>query len=82
MLTGILQGLIYFIQIIQYTLLIYCLLSWFMPPAHKIMRFLGKVTDPLLDLIRPVMFRIFPRMPMDLSALVLYFLLNLLIFLI
>ncbi|GHU83457.1 hypothetical protein FACS1894196_3380 [Clostridia bacterium] len=69
-LSGIVTGISYFLQVIYYALLAYCLLSWIFPPYHRIMQFLGRFIDPLLRPIRRVMFRLFPRMPIDLSALV------------
>lgn len=76
MLYGIFQGISYFLQIVYYALLIYCLLSWLLPPYHKVMMFLGRFVDPLLRPIRSVMYRIFPHMRLDFSALVAFLLLN------
>lgn len=72
------QGFSMFLQVIYYALLAYCLLSWIMPPYHKVMMFLSRFVDPLLRPIRNLMFRIFPRMPIDLSALVAFFVLRIL----
>lgn len=60
MLSGIFQGLIAFLEILRYVLLIYCLLSWFLPPYNRLMLFLGRVTDPLLNGIRSLVKRFFP----------------------
>lgn len=73
---GVFRGISMFLQVIYYALLAYCLLSWILPPYNKVMMFLSRVTDPLLRPIRSVLFRIFPRMPLDLSALVLFFVLR------
>lgn len=73
---GIFRGVSIFLQIIYYALLVYCLMSWILPPYNKVMMFLSRFVDPLLRPIRNVLFRIFPRMPLDFSALVLFFLLN------
>ena len=70
-------GCYYFLEILRYALLIYCILSWFMPPWNKVMQFLAKITDPMLNLIRPLMRRIFPNLPIDLSAIVIFFLIGL-----
>lgn len=76
MLYGVFQGIYYFLQIIQYGLLAYCVLTWILQPYHKVMRFFARFADPLLRPIRNVMYRIFPRMPIDLSPLIMYFLIN------
>lgn len=73
---GIFRGISMFLQVIYYALLVYCLLSWILPPYNKVMATLSRIVDPLLRPIRAVLFRIFPRMPLDFSALVLFFLLN------
>ncbi|MDR0929702.1 MAG: YggT family protein [Oscillospiraceae bacterium] len=78
MLYGIYQGIHYFLQILYYLMLAYCLLSWILPPYHRVMTFLARFVDPLLRPIRNLMFRIFPRMPLDLSALVAFFAIRLL----
>lgn len=75
---GVFRGISMFLQIIYYALLAYCLLSWILPPHNKVMMFLSRVTDPLLRPIRSLLFRFFPRLPIDLSAIVLFLLLNLL----
>ena len=41
------------------------------------MQFFGKIANPMLDWIRPLIRRIFPNLPIDLSAIVVFFLLNL-----
>lgn len=73
---GVFRGISMFLQVIYYALLAYCLLSWILPPYNKVMMFLARFVDPLLRPIRNVLFRIFPRMPLDLSALVAFFLLR------
>lgn len=78
MLYGIIQGIRYFLQIASYVLLAYCLLSWILPPYHKIMQFLARLVDPLLRPIRNLLFRLFPRMPLDFSAMAAFFVLRLL----
>lgn len=73
---GVFRGISMFLQVIYYALLVYCILSWILPPYNKVMMFLGRFMNPLLQPIRNVLFRIFPRLPLDLSALVLFFILN------
>ena len=41
------------------------------------MQFFGKIANPMLDWIRPLIRRIFPNLPIDPSAIVVFFLLNL-----
>ena len=79
MLNGICQGIIWFLEIIRYAVMIYILLSWFMPPNQGIMRFLERITDPLLRPFRNLLFRIAPRMIFDLSPLLFFMLVGLLI---
>lgn len=50
-------GLVWFVQLLQWVLLAYCLLSWFLPPDNKLMKVLNRVTGPILDPIRQLMFR-------------------------
>lgn len=76
MLSGIFQGLIAFINILRYLLLLYCILSWFLPPYNRLMVFLSRVTDPLLGGIRSLLLRFFPQMRIDVSALIALFLLQ------
>lgn len=72
---GVFRGISMFLQIIYYALFAYCILSWILPPYNRVMMFLGRVMNPLLAPIRRVMFRIFPHMRIDFSALVLSLLL-------
>ena len=64
-------------------LFLYCVLSWFLTPQSKLMRFLQALVDPLLAPIRALLDRIFhvrrSMLRMDFSPLVLYFILQLLI---
>ena len=76
MLYGVFLGISYFCRS-SATLLIYCVMSWILPPYHKAMRFLGRLIDPVLSPIRTLLFRIFPRLPIDLSALAAFFVLDL-----
>ncbi len=78
MLYGIFQGISYFLMIVRYVLLAYCLLSWILPPYHKVMQVLARFVDPVLFPIRRLMYRIFPRIPIDLSALFAFFVIQIL----
>ena len=73
---GIFRGISMFLQLVYDALLIYCILSWILPPYQKVMMFLAKIMDPLLRPVRNTLFRVFPRLPIDLSALVLFFVLR------
>ena len=70
-------GVNYFIRILSYALLIYCVLSWILPPYHKVMRIAERFVDPMLRPIRSLLFRFFPWMPIDFSPLALSLLLQL-----
>lgn len=72
------QGINIFLEIISYAVAVYCLLTWFLPPYHKVMRFLSRFVDPLLRPIRNVMYRLFPHMRIDFSPIVFFLLLRLL----
>lgn len=74
---NIFRGVSMFLQVIYYALLVYCIMSWILPPYGKVMMFLSRIFDPVLRPIRTLLFRIFPRLPLDFSALVLFLLLNL-----
>ena len=78
MLRGIFQGFDYFLEIVRYLLLVYCVISWFVSPFNRFRQFIERIIDPMLRPLRSVIFGIAPRMPIDLSALVMFFVLNLL----
>lgn len=73
MLSAIFLGINYFLQIVRYTVLIYLVLSWFLPPYQRFMRILERIVDPLLRPVRNLMFRFLPRMIIDPSP-ILFFL--------
>ena len=50
-------GLIGFLNLAQGVLLVYCVLSWFVDQRSPVMRFLTRVTDPVLQPIRAVLWR-------------------------
>ena len=70
------RGVSMFLQVIEIGLLIYCVLSWIVPPTNRIMATLSRIFDPILAPIRRVLFRIFPRLPIDLSVFVLFILIS------
>ena len=76
MLEGIMIGINYFLQLIEWLVLAYCVLGWFLPPYQGIMQFLGRLVDPLLRPIRNLLFRYIPKMMIDPSPIVFYFLLR------
>lgn len=73
---GIYRGVNIFLQIIEIIVVVYCLLSWFASPFSKVMQFLSRIVDPILSPIRRVIFSIFPRLPIDLSPVVLFLLIS------
>lgn len=73
MLYGLFLGISYFLQMVRYLVLIYLVLSWFMPPYQGFMRFLARFVDPLLRPVRNLLFRFLPRMIIDPSP-ILFFL--------
>lgn len=74
---GIVRGISMFLRLISYAILIYCILSWVLPPYNKVMMFFARIIDPLLRPIRRLLLRFLPRIPLDLSPLVLGLLLQL-----
>ena len=50
-------GIIGFLNLAQGVMLVYCVLSWFMDRNSPAMRFLTRVTDPILQPIRAVLLR-------------------------
>lgn len=51
------DGVILFLRVAEIVLLAYCVLSWFMDVRSPLMRFLTRVTDPVLQPIRMLLFR-------------------------
>lgn len=79
MLQSIFLGIDYFLQIVRYIMLIYLVLSWFVPPYQRLMQILARIVDPLLRPIRNVLFRFIPRMIIDPSPIIFFFLMDLLV---
>ena len=53
----VISGVVRFLQLVQGVLVVNCVLSWFMDPRSAAMRFLTRVTDPILQPIRMILFR-------------------------
>lgn len=62
----IIVGITYFLRIVELALVIYCILSWFVPYDSKVMRLLGKVVGPLIWPVRNLIAR-FTQNPILLS---------------
>ncbi len=63
-------------------MLVYCLAGWFIrDPSNKFMAGLGKITEPLLDPIRQLLWKadFFRNSPVDFSPLILFFLLQIVV---
>ena len=72
--TAIAQGVDAFLGLMSLLVIIRALISWVNPdPYNPIVQFLTRATDPILNPIR----RIMPVMPIDISPIVAYFLINL-----
>lgn len=76
MLYGVVRGIDYFLEIVRYGLLLYCVLGWFVSPFNSFMKLLTRIFDPILRPVRNILFRIMPRMPIDLSAIALFFVID------
>lgn len=75
---AVLAGVLLFLQVLCYLMLIYFVLSWFLRGDNRLMRLLARVAEPMLQPIRRLLGRIFPAMPFDLSPLAMILLLQLL----
>lgn len=75
---AVLTGVLLFLQVLCYLMLIYFVLSWFLRGDNRLMRLLARVAEPMLQPIRRLLGRIFPAMPFDLSPLAMILLLQLL----
>jgi len=72
--TAIAQGVDAFLGLMSLLVIIRALISWVNPdPYNPIVQFLTRATDPILNPIR----RIMPVMPIDISPIIAYFLINL-----
>ena len=74
LLTAIAQGVDMFLGFLSLLIIIRALISWVSPdPYNPIVQFLYRATDPILNPIR----RFMPAMPIDISPIIAYFLINL-----
>ncbi|MDR3051401.1 MAG: YggT family protein [Oscillospiraceae bacterium] len=75
----VIVGVLWFLQLVQWVLLIYCVLSWFMPPQGRLMQMLTRVTNPILHPIRTLLTRVTHSYQSGMFApIVAYFLISLL----
>jgi len=79
MLDGISLGIVWFLELIRFAVVLYLILSWFLSPSQGFMQFLGRVVDPMLRPFRNLLFRFFPRLFIDPSPLLFFLLMGLLI---
>lgn len=63
-------------SITQGIVLIYCVLTWFMPPASRVMRLLGDVIEPMLMPIRRLLMRFTGPFGLDFSPFLLVVILS------
>ena len=75
---AVLTGVLLFLQVLCYLMLIYFVLAWFLRNDNRLMRLLARVSEPLLQPVRRLLGRIFPVMPFDPAPLVVVLLLQLL----
>ena len=75
---AILTGVLLFLQVLCYLMLIYFVLGWFLRDDNRLMRLFGRVAEPLLQPVRRLLGRVFPSMPFDLAPLAMIILLQLL----
>ena len=77
MISTVLYLLAQICSITQGVVLVYCVMTWFMSPASRLMQLLSDVVEPMLMPIRRVMLRISGMSRLDFSPFVLLFLLRL-----
>lgn len=78
----VLYGLVLFLEIASYVLIINALLSWFVPPHNAIRQLLGRFLNPIVSPFRRLNDKIVRgRMPIDLAPMMAYFALMLIIIL-
>ena len=71
---SILVGVIYFLKIFSYLIIINSLLSWFMDPSHPIRNLLGQLINPIVDPFRKITDRFTSTgFPVDLAPLFAFF---------
>ena len=80
-LVHILTGLIWFLRILSFMIIANALLSWFLDPMHPVRELLGRFVNPILSPVRRLTDKLTAKssMPIDLSLIITYFALLLLI---
>ncbi|MDD2647598.1 MAG: YggT family protein [Eubacteriales bacterium] len=70
------------VSLISFILFAYCILSWFLPPQNKLMQFLARIIEPILEPFRRLLRKRFGwNMPIDFSPILLGFALQLIMYL-
>ena len=67
----------YLIEIIEYLVIIRCILSWFPVSQNILVKLLYDLTDPILTPVRKLMEKTFGYMQIDFSPIVVFLLLDL-----
>lgn len=81
-LTAILQGVIWFLNIFKWLIVINALLSWIMKPNHPIRIFIGRIIEPFLAPFRSLTRGLrSPTLPIDFSPIFAYIFLQIIIML-
>ncbi|MEF9878163.1 MAG: YggT family protein [Clostridia bacterium] len=74
MLSGLIGIIVWVLQILNFVVLVYCVLT-FVIPQNDLVRKLGGYVEPILNPFRNLLYRFFPKLrnlPMDFSPLVLW----------
>jgi len=70
----ILLGLYYALQVCSWAIVLRAILSWFLRPDTPVYSFLLKITEPLIAPFRPLAYKLTNgRLPIDLAPLFTYF---------
>lgn len=76
----LIRSLIYLAQVYTSLIVITALLSWFVSPMSRLMQFLRSLTSPVVEPFRALTQRFIPtNVPIDISPLLAYFALELII---
>lgn len=65
--TLILRGLMYFLDILSWIIIINALLSWFMRPDHPVKAFLDRLLYPIMRPFRALFWKFTGNSPVDFS---------------
>ncbi|MFU0801480.1 MAG: YggT family protein [Xylanivirga thermophila] len=77
---GLLKGIVLFLDIICWLIVIGALLSWFIDPTHPIRTFITRITEPFVAPFRPLSDKINSSgLPIDFSPLFTYLFLTIII---